>query len=379
MENFRQDQTIRFEHPEPDTLLLKLSGSWILRKGLYSVSEVESAVESDSGVKNLAFDTKAVTDWDSGFVIFLRKIADFCRQKDIAIDDDGLPEGVRKLFRLATAVPVVDTHDDPMASSLLTRVGDISIRLTKTWGDTLTFIGEVFLSFLRFLRGKARFRRTDLWNLIEEVGAQALPIVTLINFLIGIILAFVGAIQLQAFGAEIYVADLVAIAIVREMGPMMTAIIVAGRSGAAFAAHIGTMVVNEEVDALKTMGISPIDFLVTPRLLALSLMMPLLALYADFIGILGGAVIGQTILSLPFRLYYTQTIASLNPLHFLLGLIKAGIYGSLVAFAGCMTGMHSGRSAAAVGAATTKAVVNSIVLIIVASALTTIIYSLFGW
>jgi phospholipid/cholesterol/gamma-HCH transport system permease protein len=218
-----------------------------------------------------------------------------------------------------------------------------------------------------------------LWQLIEEAGAQALPIVTLINFLVGIILAFVGAIQLQAFGAEIYVADLVAIAIVREMGPMMTAIIVAGRSGAAYAAHIGTMVVNEEVDALKTMGISPIDFLVTPRIFALSLMMPLLALYADFIGILGGALVGQSILNLPFRLYYTQTIAALNPTHFLLGLIKAGIYGSLVAIAGCLTGIHSGRSAAAVGASTTRAVVNSIVLIIVASAVTTIIYSLFGW
>ena len=173
MEHLKKDQMIHIERSESGALLLKLSGPWTLKEGLYPVSEVEAALESNSGVKALSFDAKDVSDWDSGFVIFLREIARLCSQKNVAIDDAGLPEGVRKLFRLATAVPVADTHDDPMASSLLTRIGDISIRLTKTWSDSQAFIGEAFLSFLRLLRGKARFRRTDLWTLIEEADRKS--------------------------------------------------------------------------------------------------------------------------------------------------------------------------------------------------------------
>jgi phospholipid/cholesterol/gamma-HCH transport system permease protein len=183
---------------------------------------------------------------------------------------------------------------------------------------------------------------------------------------------------LQQFGAEIYVANLVGIAMVREMGALMTAIILAGRSGAAFAAQLGTMMVNEEIDAFKTMGFSEMDFLVLPRLLALSLMVPLLALYADFLGIIGGAVVGIGMMDLNLLQYFEQTRSALTPNHFILGLIKAVIYGGLVALAGCLRGMQSGRSASAVGSATTSAVVTSIVWVIVACAITTVIYNVLG-
>jgi phospholipid/cholesterol/gamma-HCH transport system permease protein len=369
---------IQIEQTAPGILSVRLSGPWILDEGLPSSSEIEKSIESTPGVKRLEFDAAAITAWDSGLLVFLRNIANYCNYNNIEFDDSGLPKGVKKLLKLSTAVPVKETHGDPMESSLLGRIGDVSIRLTRSGAETLEFTGEVFLSFMRWFRGKAQFRRTDMKILLEQAGVQALPIVTLINLLIGVIIAFVSAIQLQQFGAEIFVANLVAIAMAREMGPMMTAIVLAGRSGASYAAHIGTMMVNEEVDALKTAGFSPIDFLVLPRILALTLMTPLLALYADFMGMIGGGIVGVSMLDLSSTLYIQQTISSLNPTHFILGLIKAGIYGALVAYAGCMTGMQSGRSASAVGEATTRAVVISIVLIIVASAVTTVIYTLLG-
>jgi phospholipid/cholesterol/gamma-HCH transport system permease protein len=378
MNNPEGKRNIQIDKTAPEILSVRLSGQWILDEGLPSSSEIEKIIESTPGVKRLEFDAEAITDWDSGLVVFLRNIANYCKNANIELDDTGLPKGVKKLLKLSTAVPVKETAGDPMESSLLGRIGDVSLRLTRSGADTLEFTGEVFLSIMRWIRGKAQFRRTDMKILLEQAGVQALPIVTLINLLIGVIIAFVSAIQLQQFGAEIFVADLVAIAMAREMAPMMTAIILAGRSGASYAAHIGTMMVNEEVDALKTAGFSPIDFLVLPRILALTLMTPLLALYADFMGMIGGGIVGVTMLDLSSRLYIQQSISALNPTHFMLGLIKAGIYGALVAYAGCMTGMQSGRSASAVGEATTRAVVISIVLVIVASAVTTVIYSLLG-
>jgi len=369
---------IQFTLSDPQTLLLKLSGSWTLQEKLPSPGEVKTKITSDTQIKRIAFDTSELERWDTGLMVFLKKIADLGKQQSIAIEEGGLPEGARKLLKLATAVPVKEDSGDPMDHSLLFRVGDVSLHLTKAGTEILSFVGEVSLGFTRFIRGKAHFRRSDLKLHLQEAGAQALPIVTLINFLVGVILAFVGAIQLQQFGASIFVADLVGIGMVREMGPMMTAIILAGRSGASYAAQIGTMIVNEEVDALQTSGFNPIDFLVWPRLLALTLMSPLLALYGDFMGIMGGALVSKGVLDVSFKLYFTQTIAVLSPQSFILGLIKACIYGALVAFAGCMSGMQCGRSASAVGAATTKAVVRGILLIIIASAITTVIYSMLG-
>jgi len=213
---------------------------------------------------------------------------------------------------------------------------------------------------------------------MQECGAQALPIVSLISFLVGLILAFVGAIQLRPFGAQIYVANLVGLGMAREMGALMTGIIMAGRTGAAFAAQLGTMTVNQEIDALTTLGLRPMEFLVVPRMLALVLMMPLLCLYADLVGILGGAVVGVGMLNLGTVQYYQQTLYILQLRDFVLGLIKGAVFGILVALAGCLRGMQSGRSASAVGAAATSAVVTGIVWIIIFDALLTVIYDVLG-
>lgn len=214
---------------------------------------------------------------------------------------------------------------------------------------------------------------------IESAGPSALAIITLISTLVGLILAFVGAVQLQLFGAQIYVANLVGLGMAREMGAMMTAVIMAGRTGAAYAAQIGTMQVNEEIDALKTMGISPIEFLVLPRLIALCVMMPLLCIYADFMGIFGGAVVSAMMLDISFFEYYQQLQSAVDLKHFVIGIIKSGVFGVLVATAGCFRGIQCGRSASAVGFAATNAVVTSIVLIVVADAIITVICQVLGY
>jgi phospholipid/cholesterol/gamma-HCH transport system permease protein len=240
-------------------------------------------------------------------------------------------------------------------------------------------VGESALALARAAVGRARYRRVDLLLNIEEAGANALGIVSLISFLIGLILAFVGAIQLRQFGAQIYIADLVAIGMAREMGAMMAAIIMAGRTGAAFAAQLGTMRVNEEIDALTTMGISPFEFLVLPRMLGLILMMPLLTIYADIVGILGGAVVGIGMLKVGLIPYWHHTWEAASAGDFAAGLIKSVVFGVLIAIAGCMRGMQSGRSSAAVGLAATSAVVTGIVLIIVSDAILTVVYDAIGF
>lgn len=239
---------------------------------------------------------------------------------------------------------------------------------------TLAFLGETTLAFGRLLTGRARFRRTDLADLVRDAGADALPVVSLISLLVGAILAFVGAIQLRAFGAQLFVADLVGVAMARDMGAIMTAILIAGRTGASYAARIGTMQGSEEVDALRTMGLDPVDYLVLPRMLALVLMTPLLVLYANLLGMLGGALVGATLPGVSLGQYYARTLEAVSLADFAGGIFKGTIYGALVAFAGCMRGMQCGRSAAAVGVSTTSAVVTGIVYVIAAAALLTMVF-----
>jgi phospholipid/cholesterol/gamma-HCH transport system permease protein len=242
--------------------------------------------------------------------------------------------------------------------------------------SALAFIGEVFMAVWHAIRGRARFRRTDLGALLYECGPQALPIVSLISVLVGIILAFVGVVQLRMFGAQIYIADLVGISMVREMGALMTAIIMTGRTGASYATQLGTMEVNEEIDALKTLGFEPVEFLVLPRILALVLMMPLLCVYADIVGILGGALVGVGMFDLsPFQ-YWEQTLDALNLTQFTLGVVKGTVFALLIASAGCFHGMRSDRSASAVGYAATRAVVVGIVMIVVTDGLFAVVTSI---
>jgi phospholipid/cholesterol/gamma-HCH transport system permease protein len=368
------------EQPRDDTILLRLAGRWRLEDGLPGPVEVGRRLDANSAIRRIRFDTEGVTGWDSGLLVFLGKLVAESDRRRIECDRSGLPDGVRRLLALAAAVPErKDVREGGRPPSWLARLGIETLTATDQIRVTLNFLGEACLAILKLLRGRARFRRADLLVILQECGAKALGIVTLISFLVGVILAYVGAVQLRQFGAQIYVADLVGIAMTREMGAMMAAIIMAGRTGAAFAATLGTMQVNEEIDALTTLGISPMEFLVLPRMLALALMMPLLCVYADFVGILGGASVGVGMLDLGSVEYFVRSSQTLTLADLLAGLIKSGVFGVLVAVAGCMRGMECGRSSAAVGWAATSAVVTGIVLIIVSDASMTVIFNIIGF
>jgi phospholipid/cholesterol/gamma-HCH transport system permease protein len=362
-----------------DTLLITISGSWCITGDIPSVAPIFDSIRAASWAGRLAFDTRGLVRWDSRLLTYIKRMVETAVSRGIEVDQAGLPDGIQKLLGIAMSTArATPPEEDPATLELLYRLGEASIGAIELALDMLGFVGELSVAFVRFLVGRARFRRIDFLDLLQECGAQALPIVTVIGLLIGVILAFVGAVQLRLFGAQAYVADLVAIATVREMGPLMTAIVMAGRSGAAFAATIGTMTVSEEVDALETSGFSPMEFLVLPRVLALTIMLPLLALYTDFMAIVGGAIVGVGAFEITLGQYVEQTRNSVPPLFFGLGLIKATIYGLLVALAGCYYGMRSGRSASAVGSVTTSAVVVGVILIIVATAITTVVYDILG-
>ncbi len=362
-----------------DAFTLRLRGRWLSASGLPEAGDVTARMEAAGAAGRLTFDAAGLAGWDSGLLTFLIAVAAYCDEKGIDVDPGGLPEGVVRLIRLARAVPErKEARRQGKRESLFEMVGLATLDFVRSAGELVAFIGETSLSLARFVAGRAVFKKRDLFIFIEESGARALPIISLVSLLVGLILAFVGAIQLRVFGAEIYVASLVGIATVRELGAIMTAVVMSGRTGAAFAAQLGTMQVNDEVDALKTMGISPIDFLVLPRMLALTVMMPLLCLYANLMGILGGFLVGVSILNITPRMYINQTIASIGLNDLGIGVFMSIVFGVLVSLSGCLRGMQCKRSSAGVGAAATSAVVTGIVSIIVATAVVTVACEILG-
>ena len=367
-----------FSRPTEDTLLVRLAGDWTIKEELPAVEEVQKQADSGPPVQRIAFDTQDLGRWDSGLITFLIKLFEQSSQSQIDTNREGLPEGVRRLLDLAAAVPEKkDAHKEAVREPFLVQVGKSSMDIARQAGALVTFLGESTIALGRFFVGKAKFRRSDLWLTIQQCGVDALPIVTLISFLVGLILAFVGAVQLAMFGAQIFIANLVGIAMAREMAAIMTGIIMAGRTGAAYAAQLGTMQVNEEIDALETLAIPPMEFLVLPRMLALTLMMPFLAVYADLMGILGGAVVAG-LYDISLTVYLNRAITALNLYHLFIGLFMGFVFGILVSLSGCLRGMQCGRSASEVGDAATSAVVTGIVSIIVATAAITVICNVLG-
>jgi len=350
-------------------LTLTIGGDWSLQHPAPSYEEdVAPHLASDSNPPAVRVSLRALGSYDSSLASLLVAVAKRCQEAGIRLDTADVPDGVRELLKIALAVPERKTHQAPERELFFTRLGKAGLTMGAGLRELFTFIGLSALSFGRLLRGKAVFRGGDTWLIIQRAGAEALPIVTLINFLIGVILGFVGGMELQNFGATIYMADLVGIAMVRELGCIMTAIIMSGRTGAAFAAEIGSMKVNQEVDALRTLGFSPMDFLVMPRMLALVLMMPLLTAYGNVMGMLGGGLLAP-LFGISFRQYYDRLIVAIDLENYMAGIIKAVLFGVIVAGAGCLKGMQSGNSASAVGQATTSAVVTAITAVIAVDAL----------
>ena len=370
---------VSYERVHSGILLLRFAGSWRLSGGLAPLRGFEREIQELPSLTGLAFDTRSLGEWDSSLVTFLARVSDACRERGVTFEGAGLPAGLHNLLDLAKGVAEpAGARKELRKPPFLERVGLEALGVIATAGEALSFIGNMSAASVRLVRMNARYRASDLWLLIQQCGAEALPIVTLISFLLGVILAFVGAVQLKQFGAQIYVANLVGVAMTREMGALMTAILMAGRTGAAFAAELGSMKVTQELDALTTAGFSVLEFLVLPRVLALVLMMPLLCLYADLVGILGGAAIGVGMLDISWRMYIEQTVHALRLDDIVGGVFKSAVYGLLIALAGCWRGLQAGSSSAAVGEAATSAVVTGLVAIIVASGVFAFLFYVLG-
>ncbi len=381
MDAIPQNTKTRLEHrlDAAGKMLLIFSGSWTVKDDLPDYSLISRIVQESqrSDVHQYVVDASKVHKWDSIFVTFLIKFLELCPDQ-VQVDMAMVPAGVQRLVSLARAVPEVEAGEKQTPPGLLASLGSKTFQAAGAVAGVLEFVGDLTLALIALLQGKAKSRSRDFFTFLNDCGPSALPIVSLISGLVGLILAFVGAVQLKIFGAEIYVADLVGIGMAREMGAMMTGIIMAGRTGAAFAAQLGTMQVNEEIDALKTFGFSPMEYLVLPRVAALSIMMPLLCIYADVVGMLGGLVVAASMLDIPIVQYYNQTVEALNLNHFLLGVIKSFLFGLVIAVSGCMKGIKCGKSAYNVGLAATSAVVVSIVLIVLLDGIFAVICDLLG-
>jgi len=372
-------EKIIFDYPDPKIMLLKLSGDWHIAAGMPDADEVFARMKTHAGLKQIAFQISVDMKWDSAFVAFLLRLDEACRQKKIRLVKDGLPQGVLKIFdsSYAAMTDKIMTHH-PERAHFFEMVGKGITLIYEETLSLLNFIGEITMAFGRMARGKISFRWNDFFYIVQRSGVDALGLVSLISIMVGIIFAFVGAIQLQMFGAQIFVAHIVGIAMVRVMGAIMAGILMAGRTGASFAAELGIMQTNEEIDALKTLGVDPIDFLVVPRVLALIIMLPLLTLYADLMGILGGLLICATMLGINPIEYWHHTQMAVKLSNLWVGLVNSLAFGVIVAVAGCFHGMKCERSAAGVGQATTAAVVSAITWIVVATALITFICQILG-
>lgn len=358
---------------EGDGLLVALSGDWRLE----SASPRWSRVAGDLAPGRVVIQDAGIGSWDTSLVAFLGDAAGWGANAGIPIDASSIPEKARQLSeRFAQSVRAAG-HEEH-SHSLLVEVGVQTRGAISQAVDFLRFVGDFTIDAVRLALGRAGLRWNDCMLEMQKCGAMALPIVSLISFLVGVTLAYSGAIVLKRFGGEIWVADLIGVAMTREMGALMAAVVLSGRTGAAFAAEIGSMKANEEVDALTALGISPVRFLVIPRVLALAVMMPLLSVYATCLGILGGMAVAFVSLSIPPAAYWVEMLTIVDGGDFLVGVIKAVAFGLIVGLSGCLRGLQSERNASGVGKSATSAVVTAILLIIVADAIFAVFFNAVG-
>ncbi len=375
MSDDQQQARLQWAGQGSQEVRLSVLGAWLLgvaKPDLDSVWRSQGARPAQLQVE------VAVSAWDSSLLALLRRLQRLAAAEDIELQWQGLPDGAARMLQMA-ATPSTQVQGKPViAYGPVARLGLRVMAVLTSIGQACTFVGEVVLALARQLHGRGRMRASDFWLALQQCGPGALPIVALIATLVGLILAFVGAAQLEAFGAQLYIANMVAIGMTREMGALMTAVIMAGRTGAAYAAELGSMQANEEIDALKTFGFPPLEFLVLPRVLALLVSMPLLCVFADALGILGGFIIGSGLFDISAALYLTQSMDMLNLTDFFVGIFKSLVFAVLIGLIGCYYGLVSGRNAQAVGQATTGAVVSILVALVVCDALITLICTRLG-
>lgn len=361
------------EQTDGDRLVVTLQGRWRVTESRPKWNRSLS----EGLPKRVRVEVGEVVKWDSSLLLFLFDVQQWARVGGVYFDQEGLPPKMREMLAQLsrsheTSVPFDRTEN------LFVAVGESTYTAWLRLKEILAFVGECVISQIRLIKNPGRFRWNDCLEEMQQCGAMALPIVSLISVLVGMTLAYTGALILRQYGGDIYVADLVGISMVREMGALMTGIVLAGRTGAAFAAHLGNMKANEEIDAFQTLGISPVDFLVMPRLIALGLMMPLLGLYSNCLGILGGMMVAKSVLEIPPAAYWVEMLTIVDMSDVMAGVVKAVTFGVIVGVAGCLRGLQAERSAAGVGKATTSAVVTAILFIIVADAMYAVLFDILG-
>ncbi|MEX2530867.1 MAG: ABC transporter permease [Gemmatimonadota bacterium] len=355
-------------HREDGTLVVQLTGDWKLTQAPPRFDPLVEGGEGLDEARTLDFDTAELGHWDSSLLAFVVQASDYCEAHELEFREENLPEAVVRLLELARIVPERETDEEPGRVPLVARLGRKGQAGYEAVMAAVAFGGEVAGGVGGVLLRRVRMRWRDFWVVVQSNSSGALPIVTLIAFLVGMIISFLGAVVLRRFGAGYFVSYLVGYGMLREMAALMTGIIMAGRTGAAFAAELGSMKITEEIDAFRTLGISPVNHLVLPRVLGLLVTMPLLTIYASFIGILGGLVVAMAVLDLTATQFTGGLLAAVTLSDGLLGVFKGTVFGLIIGLAGCLKGMQTGADAGAVGRAATSAVVLGITLIIGANA-----------
>lgn len=361
------------ERVDGDMLEVSLGGAWRITEPRPTWAE-QLAGRKPARVR---LRVGEIERWDSSLLLFLFEVRQWCEASGATCESEDLPEKIRTLLAQLAASHATSVPAD-RSQNFLAAVGNATMDLSDKAKGMMQFVGECVIGAVRVVKNPHKFRWRDCVEEMQHCGAMALPIVSLISFLVGVTLAYTGALVLRQYGGDIYVADLIGMAVCREMGAVMTAVVLAGRTGAAFAATLGNMKANEEVDALETLGISPVDFLVLPRMLALGVMMPLLALYANALGIIGGMVVSAGVLNIPPTAYWVEmgTIVGLGDVA--VGVIKAASFGLIIGLSGCLRGLQAERSAAGVGRAATSAVVTAILLVVVSDAVFAVLFNVVG-
>jgi phospholipid/cholesterol/gamma-HCH transport system permease protein len=369
----QQEQASATLHLRDDQLVAQLGGVWSLSVTTPQfgplVAAALGAPGANAAVQRIGFDDAALGAWDSSLLIFLRQAEAYCTEHTLTFSTEGLGERITQLLALASAAPERAAEALVPTPSVLARVGTAGIALWDSSVSSVTFVGEVALAVGRLVTGRTRLPWRSFWVVVQSNSSGALPIVTLIALLVGVIIAFLGVVVLQRFGAGYYVSYLVGFGMLREMGALMTGIIIAGRTGAGFAAELGSMKITEELDAYATLGISAVDYLVLPRVLGLFVMMPLLVVYADLVGILGGMVVAIALLDLTVTQFTNGLLTAVSLSDALLGVFKGMLFGLIIGLSGCLHGLRTGSDASAVGRSATSAVVLGITLIVLGNAI----------
>jgi phospholipid/cholesterol/gamma-HCH transport system permease protein len=372
------EEKLRFDFSAANSLCLKAGGDWRISAGLPSLTEITAQLSSHPEITEVTFQLSQDILWDSAFISLLLALYKDCQRRNIRFSIQTLPEGIQKMLNLALKVRERIMPVKIAQEAFLEKAGRRALELKENVFLFFGFLGDLTAAFFRLITGRAYFRSDEFFLIVQRCGAGALGLVSLISVLVGVILAFIGAIQLKMFGAQIFIADIVGISMVRVMGAVMTGVLLAGRTGASFAAELGIMQINEEIDALKTLGLNPAELLVMPRVIALVIMTPLLNLYAGFMGIVGGFAVSTGMLGLNPVEYINHTQAAVRLNHIWIGLVHSFVFGIIIAISGCLRGMNCKRSAEGLGLATTSAVVAAITYMVAATAVITYICQLLG-